>query len=187
MVVTNEEGRMYTSRSWLSAVSKDVSTYRILTNMKMNLSMNLLVCGLLHSPSNWSLAGCYIIYYQYSVVVITIVYYIPIHQMRSECAQYQQIVREEDTTSHHRSRRSRFSQPINTGSDSDEQSGTAFNPNTDLSDFSVAKAFVYEVDCIEAFEKLLTTIPQEMCYLGKSLPITHALNTQCWTGYSLGE
>ena len=107
--------------------------------------------------------------------------------MRSECAQYQQIVSEEGTTSHQRSRRSRFFQPIKTGSDSEEQSGTSFNPNTDLSDFSIAKTFVYEVDCLEAFEKLLTSIPQEMCYLGKSLPITNALNTRCWTGYSLGK
>lgn len=86
---------------------------------------------------------------------------------------------------HSRSRRSRFSQPIKT--DTDEQSGTSFNTNIDFSDNSVSKAFSNERKCLSTFQELLPSIPQEMCYLSKTNAITNVLNSQCWTGETVGD
>ncbi len=93
-----------------------------------------------------------------------------------------------DTTSsevHSRSRRSRFSQPIS--AETDELSGTAFNPNLDLTDNSAAKAFSNERKCLITFQNLLIGIPQEMCRLSKSYAITDVLNKQCWAGNAMRE
>ena len=59
-------------------------------------------------------------------------------------------------------------------------------PGTRLGFDPLSNAFTVELRCLDVFEELMKTIPDELCYLGKDQDkLSTATNINCWTGSAL--
>ena len=81
-----------------------------------------------------------------------------------------------------RRRRQTFYQPINPVPESEEQSRMLHFPSGSQLGFDpLSQAFTVELRCLDLFEELMITIPDQLCFLRKD-KVSTSTNVNCWTG-----
>ena len=78
-----------------------------------------------------------------------------------------------------RRRRQTFYQPINPA---EEQSRMLHIPSSDQLGYDpLSQAFTVELRCLDLFEELMITVPDQLCFLRKD-KVSTSTNVNCWTG-----
>ena len=86
---------------------------------------------------------------------------------------------ESGSTQARRRKRQNYYQPINK---EEEQSNELYiPPGSVLGLDPLSQAFSVELRCLDVFADVMDTIPEELCYLGKS-KLAASNNINCWTG-----
>jgi hypothetical protein len=84
-----------------------------------------------------------------------------------------------------RQKRQNYYQPINPRPEGEEQSRQLYiPPDTDLGRDPLSHAFTVELRCLDVFEEVMSTIPDQLCYLGKN-KLSTSTNVNCWSGTAL--
>ena len=84
-----------------------------------------------------------------------------------------------------RRKRQNYYQPINPRPEAEETSRRLHIPyGTELGLDPLSHAFTVELRCLDVFEEVMSTIPEQLCYLGKK-KISTATNINCWSGTAL--
>ena len=84
-----------------------------------------------------------------------------------------------------RRKRQNYFQPINPIPEVEEQSRKLYiPPGTELGFDPLSHAFTVELRCLDVFEEIMRTIPDQLCYLGKN-KLSTSTNVNCWSGTAL--
>ena len=84
-----------------------------------------------------------------------------------------------------RQKRQNYYQPINPRPEGEEQSRKLYiPPGTELGFDPLSHAFTVELRCLDVFEEVMRTIPEQLCYLGKN-HLSSSTNVNCWSGTAL--
>ena len=84
-----------------------------------------------------------------------------------------------------RRKRQNYYQPINPSSETEEQSRKLHIPQgTELGFDPLSHAFTVELRCLDVFEEVMSTVPDQLCYLGKN-KLSTSTNVNCWSGTAL--
>ena len=84
-----------------------------------------------------------------------------------------------------RQKRQNYYQPINPRPEEEEQSRKLYiPPGTELGLDPLSHAFTMELRCLDVFEEVMSTVPEQLCYLSKN-KLSTSTNVNCWSGTAL--